>query len=215
MTPAQINTMARQRYNAVSDDFWPDEEIYGIIYQGCCEMATEGLIIEQTYATVSVASQQEYVYPTNALGIKRITFDGAKLSCITFREDDALTWLDQATLATGTPTSYMIWNNIIYLRPVPTTDALVIKVWATIEPQTVTATSTLELPSEFHAALVHLILSEMSAKNKNYQGAAYYRALWNEDLKRAKRFNRRRKIGDAFQVVKNVDILPQGVLGNV
>lgn len=215
MTPLEINTAARQRYNAVGDDFWSDAEIYNIIYQGCCEMATEGLIIEQTYSSVSVASQQEYSFPTNALNIKRITYDGKKLDYITFREDDVLTVLNQATTATGVPTCYAIWNNIIYLRPVPATAALVIKIWANIEPQSVTSTSTLEIPTEFQMALVNLILSEMSAKNKNYTGATYYRNLWERDIKRAARMNRKTRIGDAFQFVKNVDIFPQTDLGNM
>lgn len=214
MTPLDINTAARQRYNAVSDDFWSDAEIYNIIYQGCCEMATEGLIIEQTYSTTSVAGQQEYSFPTNALNIKRITYDGRKLDYITFREDDILTFLNQAVTTTGTPTSYMIWNNIIYLRAIPDS-ALVIKIWANIEPQSVTSSSTLELATELQMCLVNLLLSEMSAKNKNYVGAKYYRDLWDADIKRAKRLNRKRKIGDAFQVVKNVDVIPQSDLGNV
>lgn len=215
MTPLDINTAARQRYNAVGDDFWSDSEIYSMIYQACCEMATEGFIIEQTYSTVSVASQQQYTFPTNALNIKRITFDGKKLDYITFREDDVITALNQTIGDTGTPTYYASWNNILYLRPVPTTAGLTIKIWANIEPQSVTAASTLELPTELQMAVVNFILSEMSAKNKNYQGAQYYRVLWEKDLARAKRLNRRRKIGDAFQVVKNVDVMIQSDLGNV
>lgn len=215
MTPSELNTAARQRYNAVDDDFWSDQELYTTIYQGCCEMATEGLVIEQTYQTVSVAGQQEYEYPTNALNIKRITYDGRKLDCITFREDDALTLINAATSATGSPTAYMIWNNIIYLRDIPGTDDLVIKVWANIEPRSVSELTTIEIPTEFHMALVNLLLSEMSAKDKNYQGAAYYRALWEKDLLRAKKFAARKKVGDAFPIVKNVDCLPQGPMGQV
>lgn|SRR3990167_2421180 len=215
MTPLELNTAARQRYNAVGDDFWSDAEIYLSIYQAACEMATEGLILEQTYTTTSVASQQEYSFPTNAISIKRITYNGKKLVPFTFREDDVLTELNAATTSTGVPTSYAIWNNIVYMRPVPSTAALTIKVFANIEPQSVTSTSTLEIPTEFQMSLVNFILSEMSAKNKNYAGAAYYRGLWEKDLIRAKKFARKKFIGDAFQVVKNVDIIPQTDLGNI
>ncbi len=215
MTPLEINTAARQRYNAVSDDFWSDAEMYTTMYQGCCEMATEGLIIEQTYTNTSVANQQEYSFPTNALNIKRMTYNGRKLACITFIEDDILTVLNQATTTTGVPTSYAIWNNIVYLRPIPSTSSLTIKVWANIEPQSISSSSTLEIPTEFQVCLVNLLLSEMSAKNKNYQGASYYRALWEKDIMRMKKFARKRKIGDAFQFVKSVDIVPQTDLGNI
>lgn len=215
MTPLEINTAARQRYNAVGDDFFSDSEIYNMIYQACCEMAVTGLIIEQTYSTLSVAGQQEYNWPTNALNIKRITYNGRKLVPITFREDDILTILDQATSATGLPTSYAMWNDIFYLRPVPDTSAVIIKVFANITPQSVTSTSTIEIPSEFQMSLVNFIISEMSAKNKNYAGAQYYRSLWEKDLKRSAAMNAKSKIGDAFQFVKNVDIIPQSDLGNI
>lgn len=214
MTPSQIVTLARQRYNAVDDDFWSDAELYGILYQGCCEMAAEGLVIEQTYTTTSVASQQEYAYPTYAINIKRITYDGRKLMPMTFREDDVLTALNAATTATGTPTSYAIWNKLLYLRPIPGTSSLTIKVFTNIEPATITATSTLEIPTYAQAGLCNLLLSEMSAKNKNYEGMSAYRQLWEADKKRALELQRRKKVGDGFQVVKNVDVLPQSVLGN-
>lgn len=216
MTPLQINTAARQRYNAVDDDFWTDAEIYNTIYQGCCELATAGLIIEAVYTASSVASQQAYTYPTNAMNIKRITYTGRKLVPTTMREDDILTQLNSATTSTGTPSSYFIWADSIYLRPIPVsaiTDT--IKVWSNIEPGSVTATSTLEIPTEFQMALVNLILSEMSAKNKNYEGANYYRQLWAADVIRAKDLQRRKKRGDGFALVQNVDMIPQSDLGNV
>lgn len=215
MSPDDINTAARQRYNAVGDDFWSNQEVFYMIYQACCEMATEGLIIEQTYSTVSVANQQQYSFPTNAMNIKRITYDGRKLDCITFREDDVLTVLNQATVATGVPSCYMIWNDIIYLRPIPSTAALTIKIWSNIQPQLVASGTTIEIPDVFEMSIVNFILSEMSAKNKNYAGSAYYRNLWEKDLINIRKFARKRKIGDAFQIVKNVDIIPQSDLGTV
>ncbi len=215
LSPLDINTAARQRYNAINDDFWTDAEIYLLIYQGLCELATEGLIIEQSYTTSSVVNQQQYNLPTNALNVKRITYAGRKLFPITFREDDVLTVLNQATTATGTVTSYALWNDILYLRNIPATTGDQIKIFCNIEPQTVTASSTIEIRPSFQMSLVNFLLSEFDAKNKNYVGAAYYRKLWENDVRRASKMNRKGKIGDAFQIVKNVDILPQSDLGNI
>jgi hypothetical protein len=214
MTPLEINTAARQRMNAVNDDFWPDAEIYNLIYQGSLELANEGLLIERTFTASTVAAQQEYDWPTNAISIKRIQVNGLKLKKITFREDDVLTFLNQSTSASGAPTHYAEWNNVFYLRPIPSS-VLEMKVWAYVQPQAVTLSSSLEIPDEYHMALVNFILSEMSAKNKNYTGAQYYRALWEKDVLRAKRLARKKLIGDAFQVVKNVDVIPQSDLGIV
>lgn len=214
MTPLEVNTAARQRYNAVGDTFWSDPEIYSLMYQACLELTTRGLIIERVFTSTSVASQQEYDWPTNAISIKRVQYDGRKLMPYTFRDDDVLTFLNQAVTSTGIPTNYAVWNNVFYLRPIPAS-ALTIKVWAYCEPQPITVATTLEIPTEFHMALVNFILSEMSAKNKNYAGAQYYQALWQQDLVRAERLARKKSTGDAFKIVKNVDAVFQTTLGNV
>lgn len=214
MTPLEVNTAARRRYNVVNDDFWSDAEIYDIIYQGCLELAAEGLLIERSFSTSSVASQQEYDWPTNAISIKRVTWNGKKLAPFTFREDDVYTVLNQVTTSSGDPSQYAVWNNVFYLRPIPST-VQTIKVFAYVEPQVVTVTSTLEIPTEFHMSLVDLIVSEMASKDKNYTGAQWHRSLWEKSVLRAKKLARKKLIGDAFQVVKNVDTLPQTYLGSI
>ncbi len=215
MTPLEVNTAARRRYNATGDDFWSDAEIYDIMWQACNELATECLLIENVYTTTSVASQQQYDWPTNAIAIKRITYNGRKLVPITFREDDVLTVLNQNVTTTGTPTSYAVWDNVLYLRALPANTGDTIEVWTYNKPQVISSTSTLEIPSELHMSLVDYILGEMSAKNKNYKGAQYYANRWNGVIARAKKMVRKKLIGDGFQFVKNVDILPQTDLGNI
>lgn len=215
LTPLQINTAARQRYNAVGDTFWSDDEIYLQIFQACCELATEGFVLESSYTASSVASQQQYTFPTQAVAIKRVTYDGKKLTPIDFREDDIMTGLNAATTDTGTPQCYAIWNDTLYLRPIPSGSSSTIKVFCNIEPGTVSASSTLEIGNELQMALVNFILSEMSAKNKNYQGAQHYRQLWLADVERAKRLQRLKKVRDAYNVVKNVDMYHQSDVGTI
>lgn len=214
MTPLALNTAARQRYNAVGDTFWSNDEIYLLIYQAACELATDSFPIESSYTTSSVASQQSYDLPEYVIAVERVTYDGRKLMPITFREDDVLTQLRANSTDTGRPTSYVVFNNTLYLRPIPSS-ALTIKVYGKLEPAAVTDSSVLEIPSEFQMAMVNYILAEMSAKNKNYQGAQYYRNLWAADVERLKRFERRKLVQDAYQVVKNVDVTFQNDLGNI
>jgi hypothetical protein len=215
MTALEINTAARQRYNAVGDDFWSDAEMYLLIYQACCQMAANGLVIEQTFSTTSVTGQQEYTFPTTAVDIKRVTYDGRKLFPIDFRDDDVLTALNQATTSTGTPSSYAVWNRILYLRDIPGSSGLVIKIFCNIAPSSVTSTTTLEIPTIFEMAPVFFMLSEMSAKNKNYSGASYYRDLWRQEIIEIRKFIRKTKISDAFNLVRNVDITIQSDLGKI
>src|SRR3990167_4552067 len=214
MTPQEVNTAARRRYNAVNDDFWSDAEIYDIIYQGSTELATEGLLIESTFTNSTVANQQEYAWPTNAIAIKRATYDGKKIVPIDFRDDDVLTTLDQATTEVGVPTSYAFWDDIFYLRPIPSS-VKTVKVWAYVRPGVVTASSTLEIPTEWHMDLLYLVLREMDAKNKNYTGAMFYCQLWTDAVNRAKKFAMKKKRRDAFAIVKNVDGIYQNTLGHI
>lgn len=212
MTPVQIMTAARQRYNAIGDTFFSDSEVYDLIYQAQMELATEAFLIERVFTTSTAIGTQEYEYPTYAFAINRITYDGLRLGKIDMRQDDLLTFFNQATTATGTPQYYSEWNQIFYLRPTPAAVGT-LKVFAFVEPQAVTATSTLEIPSEWHPAIVNFILREFSAKNKNYDGATYYGNQWTAAKQQAVQFGVRKKRGDSFATVTNVDLQPETVLG--
>jgi len=214
LTPLQINTAARQQYNAVGDSRYSDLEIYDLIYAAELDLANEAFLIEAVLSTTTVASTQEYDFPTRAIGIKRVTYNGTKLSPISFREDDILTVLNQTVSTTGTPSSYAYFNDVFYLRPVPDA-AKTLKIWAYTEPSTVSATSVMDIPTLFHMAIVNYLLSKMSAKDKNYEGATFYWNLWLKDIDRAKRFSKKRHRGDAFSFVKSVDIIHQLDIGNI
>ncbi len=214
MTPLQVNTAARQRYNVVNDSFFADTEIYLMMDQAAQELVAEALLIERVYTTPSVASQQEYALPTNAIAVKRITYDGKKLAPFTFREDDILTIMNQAVTSTGIPSEYATWDGTVYLRPIPAVAALTIKIFAYVQPQPVTVTSTLEIPSQYHMALVNFLIAAMATKDKNYSAASFHYDLWEKDKARIKRLEHKKKRGDSFAVVKNIDIFPQTTLGN-
>src|SRR4051812_19245005 len=142
MTPAQVETFARQKYNAVSDTFFSQSEIMNMIYDACLEFAAETKCIERVYQASTVAGQQEYSYPTNTIAIKRVTCNGIKLEPIDFRDDDTLTLNNDASVTTGAPQYYAIWNNTLYLRAIPD-DVYTLKIFSINEPQAVTSTSTL------------------------------------------------------------------------
>jgi hypothetical protein len=213
MTPQEVEQAARERYNAVNDPNWSSSEIMSLIYAACLEMAREALPIERTYSTTSVASQQEYSFPTNLMAIKRITYGGNKLLPITMREDDALTLNNQSTTATGTPQYYWIWNRTISLRPIPSSSGETIKIWAISRAQPVTSTSTLEIPTEYHMDLVNYVVSEMYAKDKDLVSAKYYKELWHKAIQDAKRWVRMSKRRDSFAAIQDEESLPTTILG--
>jgi hypothetical protein len=201
MTSAQIEAAARNKYNSTGDTFYTSSEIVDYIYQAQLELAQACPIIEAVYSTTSVASQQEYSYPTNTTEIKRITYDGRKLQPITFRQDDAVTGLDSDTTSTGTPEYYMIWNRTLYLRPIPATSSQTIKIFSINEPQVMTTSSALEVPSLFHMDIVNFVAAQMAYKDDNQRRGDVYMNLWEAAKRRAVAWTKRRKRGDGFAAV--------------
>lgn len=213
MTPTEILTAARRKYNAVGDSFYADEELLDLLYEACQELAVEAKVIEQTYTTDSVADQQEYAYPTRAIQIKRVTYDGRKLHPINFREDDALTLNNSDSDDTGIPLYYAIWNETLILRPIPAEDNIEIKVYAYAEPAEIDTSSTLEVPTRYHMDCVNFIVSELCAKDENATMAKYYRDRWDRAVSKAKRFGQKMRRGDSFASVIDEESMPGTLLG--
>lgn len=214
MTPTQIETAARNRYNAASDSFFSSSEILDYMWQACVELSRDTNLIENVYLTTTVANQQEYAYPSTAIALRRVSYNGAKLQLITMREDDAITGLVQSTTDSGTPAYYFIWNRQIYLRPIPA-DAGTLKIFTFNEPQVLTSVSVLEIPTHFHMDLVYYICAAMAMKDSNQNVAKMYDDKWQQVLMNAKKWARLNKRADKFSNVQDEEHLIGGYLGLV
>jgi hypothetical protein len=214
VTPNELVLYVRQQYNAVGNTFFSDSELFSHIWNAQGRLAREALCIERVYTTTTVASQQEYSYPTNTIGIKRITYDGRKLSTVTMREDDALTLSNSTTAATGTPQYFYIWNQTLYLRPVPDT-ALTLKIFSYNEPQEVTSASSIEVPTMFHMDLADFVLAKMSLKDQNFDGYSLYNGRWEYAVMKAKRDMRKLKRTESYTSIQDLELLATTVIGAV
>lgn len=216
MTPSEIQTAARRKYNAVGDTFYEDDFFYDLIYEAETQLAEQALVIQKRYETVSVVSQREYSWPTNAMAIYRLEYDGQKLQLINFRQDDAVTLSETDTTQTGTPSFYELWDRTIFLRPIPETAGLTIKIYSYDMPSRQSSGSaTLDTPSHYHKDIVNFCVAALAAKNQDMQSYQAYKALWDTALKRAKIWQRKRVNQDSFKRVLNVDELPQSYQGLV
>lgn len=212
MSPTDIEQAAREQYNAVGDTFFSQSAVMTLIYRACRELAERAKVIERTYTASSVASQRTYAYPTNTIAIKRIEYDSVKIDPIDFREDDAINMSTSTTTVTGTPRFYAIWNYTLYLRPVP--DAVkTITIYSFGLPQTITSTSTLEIPSLFHDGVVDFVVGKMAAKDQNFKAADYYLSLWEKRVLEAIRWQKQRARTDSFTTVKDEDSLAATAMG--
>jgi hypothetical protein len=198
MTPANIEDQARNRYNASGDPHFTSSEIRNAIYQAESELAQECFVIEAVTTTASVASTQTIAFPTNCMAIRRIEYDGKKLRPTTLESDPKTS----TTETEGTPGTYALWNDTIYLYPTPDA-AKTVKIFHYNEPTEVTTSSTtMSIPSRYHTDIIDLVLSVMYAKDQNTQMSSYHRNLWESNVNKIKRARRKEKRGDDFLVVR-------------
>ncbi len=204
MTPATIETAARRKYNAASSSFYASAEIYDLIYQAELEIARETKMLEGVTTTTSTAGTQSYAYPTGVLEIKRVEYNGIKLEPIDFREDDVLTLYDSNSTTQGTPRYYFDWGSTLYLRPLPDTSSVQIRIHYYKEPAAVTtAAQVLEIPALFHMCIVDFVTAEFALKDGNEAVADRYFSRWyDKHLPAMKAWTRRRRTGDGFKMVK-------------
>lgn len=215
MTPAQIETAVRAAYNATNDSFFATSEILQYIYDACNELATEAECIRRVYTSTTTAGTRSYDLPTDAFKIKRVSVNGLKLKPITMRDDDVLTLGDDATTSTGTPQYYYIWDRTLCLRATPDTSAQTIRIYTYNFPQSITATSTLEVPTEYHNDLQKYVLMQMYAKDQNLPMVKHYQGMWEAAKAKAIRWERKKLRGDQFAEVQDGDMLIDAVIGIV
>lgn len=215
MTPTEFIDFVRQRHNVVGDNFQSDNEILGYFYDGAMQLSKEAYVIEEVTTTTSTSGTRSYSFPTLAIGIKRVEYNGQKLQKISFREDDLVTGLNADTTSSGTPTYYSIWDDTIYLRPTPAVSSDTIRIYYFKGPTALTtSSSSLEVPSRFHTDIADYVIAMLCAKEKNYDGAQFWLNSWTTKLAKAKQWQRKRLRTDSNANVMGTDVIADSFIGN-
>lgn len=215
MLVTDIQTAARDSYNATGDSFFPDSQLNLWITQGCNEMCTTSWLIDSATTTSTVSGTQAYAYPTNAIAIKRVTVGGKKIKRITQRQDDSITLSNQASTQSGYPVYYYDFDGSIYLRPIP--DAIYTLVIQTNNMQTPITSNVvpLDIPAVFHFYLVDYCLMRMFQKDKDIPNVQLHLSIWNDHLKKVSSYKQLMKRQDSFTTVQDEETLPVTILGEV
>ncbi len=186
----EVEDYARRRYNVVGDTrFFTSLEIQRYIWAAEMELARETFCVRNTFSAVSVSGTQEYPFPSRTLAIKRVSYDSCRVEPRTLSEVLALTSSVAAPI--GQPAIYAIWNEVLYLAPIPDTDGLEIKIFSIDEPEEVSTSATLSVPTRYHLDLAEYVVWQMAVKDKNYQGATYHEKRWHDIVTKAKAFERK------------------------
>lgn len=75
MTPSEIETAARQLYNATQDTFFTQAEILNRIYAAELTLCREAISIQAYTTSTSTSGTGTYNFPTNFIAVKRLTYD--------------------------------------------------------------------------------------------------------------------------------------------
>lgn len=209
-TVGQLVNQIRQRFNAVGDDFFSDEEMRDLVKDGQDELILETDCTELIYTSDTVVGTREYPYPSRAYRLHRVEWNGVRLDPDDFMMDDQNTGNDADSTSQGEPRYYQIWGDNIYLRPIPDA-AQELKLFVNVIAQDLTVdTATLDIPERYVHKIKDYVLACMFAKSgarvKSF--AQYHDQRWQKAINDVKRLEMKRKIGDQYQVVKNADQIP-------
>ena len=146
-------TRARTRINETSTTFHTEANLIAYADEGQKYVVRETKSLEDIdTSTTIVSGTQNYALPTDCIAIRRITFDGIKLFPIDFMDLDEA-GLDE-TDSTGTPSNYYIWNDTIYLYPIPGSSGT-LKIYYYKAPATISlSTASLETKEVYDDAIV-------------------------------------------------------------
>lgn len=212
MTPTQLETAARQRYNAVGDDFYPTAMIYDLIYEAAMDLATETRCIKNIYTSDSVASQAEYEKPTNAIGVIKVLYNERELLPISLRERQGQ--LVGSSYPEGTPCFYTLWGDSVFLTPTPVTAVTSgIKMYTYDQATAISVSSVLTVPERYHIKMVDFIIAHMHGKDNNRGQFEYYMNIWQDHVKAAKKFERKMNGQDRMAHVHDIESDPYSFVG--
>jgi hypothetical protein len=114
---SSLITQARARINETSTTFHTEANLIAYANESQKYVVRETKCLEGSSTSAVVSGTQDYALPSDLLQIRRITFDGIKLFPINFVDLDEAE-LDETDI-TGAPANYFIWNDSIYLYPIP------------------------------------------------------------------------------------------------
>jgi hypothetical protein len=205
LTPNDVLTSVRAQLYEPSEGFWLDSELFGYMQQAQHELALQVKCTQVATTLTSVTAQSMYTRPVDAFYIDRLTWDKVKLKKIDLTEYDALQRVAYGGMYTiGRSMHYVEWDDQLILWPIPSYSAP-IGINYTKIPDTVTASSTFDVPAIFHNMIQDYCLYRAFLKDQDDTRAGFYRKQWDDNLQKAYTLWNRKKDDDRYQVVKEED----------
>lgn len=214
MTLSQLLDYVRDRHREPSTGGnWSDQEIYQLVTARIDEiLSIIGLLEDTDTSNTSVTGTQAISFPSDAIAIKAVLYDGELLKQIDFKQWE--TFKSGGTTPSRTPEAYVIWKREILLVPIPSTTGDTITIYYFKEhPYIDEGTDTIDIPSVLHFRLAEGVIGDMFVKDLNSDMARFYEEKWLNVHLPAIREYAMREIFNQADVITDVETVLQGDFG--
>lgn len=176
-TYSEFKAQVRRMLEEPTPGVWSDESLLWWCNEGIRELSIVAKPQRDEAYTDTVASQTTYTLPANTLEVLAVFYDNKRLR----REQLESDWYDLDYLEeTGTPVSYALTDDTIYLKPTPD-DAKELRFFRMSIPDALTAdTDSMPWSSHYDTALMFYVLMRAFEQIENFDSANQYLARWNE-----------------------------------
>lgn len=172
MNVSEIKRAVKRQFGDESGAQITDEDIVRWINDAQVDIVRKTELVNEHRESGAVSGDGTYELPSNFMAMARVTFDNRLLPQRLLRDLD----LDSNgvdTVATGTPQSYYVWSNTLFLYPAPSASGSGnLDIWYVSRPTTMANDTDIpDLPVHMHEDIVRYCLVRAKELDDDYDGA--------------------------------------------
>jgi len=167
-------TKCRRRLNEIDTTFHSDADLISYADEAQKYFVRETRCLRGISTTPVSDGTQGYALPTDFLALRRITFDGKDIFGVSFFEIGESQTDETNSSATGTPKCFYIYNETIYLIPIPgsSADSESLKIYYYKFPATIDeSTDELEISPAYDDIIVSYMTYRAFQKDQEFDFA--------------------------------------------
>ena len=186
-TAGDVMTYVKRQFGDESGVQITDTDIIRWINQGQNEIVNKNPMIQATATQTSVVAQQTYSINTLApdiLQLEAVIFDGWPLEPTNLERIKADLGSSYATTP-GTPQYFYVWDNTIYLWPVPDTEKSIQINYSRHPMSVASAGDLLGVPDRYYDRVCEYVMSKAYELDEDWQGHQTNKQAFEDKLMEA------------------------------
>lgn len=204
MNLAEIKTSVKRQFGDESGAQITEADITRWANDAIRDIVRKVEITNQHRETAAVAEDGSYELPDNFMYIARVTFDNRLINERKLQDLD----LDSRavdTAGSGTPESYYIWNNTLYLYPAPSRGGSGnLDIWYVSQPAALTSdTDVPEIPTYMHEDIVRYCLARAKELDEDWAASQIFDADYEARVMQA-RYEKSAQPTDSYPSVRTL-----------